>query len=134
MSEMASKARVTLAPEPKSFAMLDEAVPPMAVQASMAGMSEGGMPRLQTAVAAPDVRLRIRPIRAGQVVTFHLDVNGARMTIAGGSEPVRLRSLQAAVERAMAEAGDEETRERLGQVLALLERKAGKLNLASRIN
>jgi len=92
------------------------------------------MAPVQAAVAPPEGRAVFRHARLERIVTFHVEGSGARAMFAVAPEPARLTAVHAAVERAMAEAKDEELRERLGQVKDALERQLDRFGMESNIN
>ncbi len=145
------KARVASV-QPKGFAMLAEAEAPAAMPVSLVRMSaaeaaqlhhaqlqvrpaEAGMPRLMPAVAmAPEPGQRVRPAKAGRIMTFLIEGTDIRFTVAAGTDPERMQVIQNAVEQAIAQAEDPSTRVRLEQVLARLDRKADKFGMVSNVN
>ncbi len=138
--------------EAKGFAMI-EAPAPGATPVSLVRLSsaeavqlrhaqlqvqpaETGEPRLLPAVAvAPEAGpQRAHPAGAVRIMTFRIEGTNVRFSVAAGPDPERMRVLAAAVEQAMAQAGDEPTRVRLEQVLAALDRKGDKFGVVTNVN
>jgi bla regulator protein blaR1 len=74
------------------------------------------------ALAAPNVGIRHDRVRTERIVTFRVHRSDARLMVASVREPEDLTRVHAAVARAIAQAQDEEARERLGELRDALER------------
>ena len=99
--------------------------------------AEAELPRIRTAaafIADADARQRAHQLPEGRILTFRIEGTDIRFSVAAGTDPERMQVVQAAVEQAIAQADDERTRVRLGQVLAALERKADKFGMVTNVN
>jgi beta-lactamase regulating signal transducer with metallopeptidase domain len=84
------------------------------------------------AVPAPSGARAPRSARTRRVV---VRIEGNRvLRIAGGANPAGLTVVQAALERAIAESNDEETRQRLGRAVVVVEAKLEELGMITTIN